>query len=176
MATAEDRSVRQYLSYRLDEEVFAIDVRKVQEVLDYMEITKVPRAPEYMRGIVNVRGSVVPVVDMRLKFGMSRTERTANTCIIVMEIQLEDELIVVGALADAVKEVIEMRPDQIEPPPKIGSRWNTQFIDGIGKHNDEFIIILDIDRIFSSEELLQLQSDHAAAGVSQETAAADAQD
>ena len=160
----------QYLTFKLGEEVFAVDVAKVREVLEYMDITKMPQAPEFMCGIVNVRDSVVPVVDMRLKFGMTRNERTVNTCIIVMEIALEGETkTVLGALADSVQEVIDLEPEQIEPAPKIGAKWRTEFIKGIGKHSDQFIIILDIDRIFSSDELAML---HESGGVPSENAGA----
>ena len=150
---AEELEATQYLTFKLDEEVFALDVAKVREILEESSITKVPQTPDFMRGVINLRGSVVPVIDMRLKFGMSRTEKTVNTCIIVVEVQLEDEVIVLGALADSVQEVIEMEPSQIEAAPHIGSRLNTDFIKGMGKHDNRFIMILDIDRVFSSAEL-----------------------
>jgi purine-binding chemotaxis protein CheW len=110
-----------------------------------------------MRGVINLRGSVVPVIDLRLKFGMTATEQTVNTCIIVAEVQLEDEVIVLGALADSVQEVIEMTPEQIEAAPHIGTRLNTDFIKGMGKHDGRFIMILDIDKVFTSEELAKVQ-------------------
>jgi purine-binding chemotaxis protein CheW len=110
-----------------------------------------------MRGVINLRGSVVPVIDLRLKFGMSRTEKTVNTCIIVVEVQLDDEIIILGALADSVQEVIEMEPTQIEAAPHIGSRLNTDFIKGMGKVDGRFIMILDIDRVFSSAELVSVK-------------------
>ena len=143
----------QYLTFRLEEEVFALDISQVREVLDFTAITKVPRTPEFMRGVINLRGSVVPVVDMRLKFGMSRTEQTLNTCIIIVEINIEGDRLILGALADSVQEVIELGPGQIEPAPRIGTRLDTDFIKGMGKRDEEFIIILDIDRIFSMDEL-----------------------
>jgi purine-binding chemotaxis protein CheW len=147
----------QYLTFKLDEEIFALDVAKVREILEESSITKVPQTPEFMRGVINLRGSVVPVIDLRLKFGMSRTEKTVNTCIIVVEVQLEDEVIILGALADSVQEVIEMEPSQIEAAPHIGSRLNTDFIKGMGKVDGRFIMILDIDRVFSSQELEAVQ-------------------
>lgn len=143
----------QYLTFRLEDEVFALDITQVREVLDFTTVTKVPRTPDFMRGVINLRGSVVPVVDMRLKFGMSRTEQTVNTCIIIVEINLEGEKLVIGALADSVQEVIEIEPGQIEPPPRIGTRLNTEFIQGMGKRDEQFIIILDINKIFSTDEL-----------------------
>ncbi|MDM8555310.1 chemotaxis protein CheW [Desulfococcaceae bacterium HSG7] len=143
----------QYLTFKLGDEIFAIDVLQVREVLDLSDITKVPRAPEFMLGVINVRGSVVPVIDLRLKFGLPKTENTINTRIVVLELALEGEQAQLGAMADSVHEVIDMDPGQIEDPPKIGSRWRTEFIKGIGKHDDQFLILLDIDRVFSSDEL-----------------------
>jgi len=144
--------VNQYLTFRLDDEFFAVNVSLVREVLDWTSITIVPRAPEFMRGVINVRGSVVPVADLRLKFGMTETLKTINTRVIVMELLLDGDLTILGTMADAVHEVVELEPDSIEKPPKIGSRWKTEFILGIGKSNDKFIIILDMERIFSSSD------------------------
>ena len=158
MSTVGITETTQYLTFRLGEEVFALDIGKVREVLDFTSITKVPQTPDFMKGVINLRGSVVPVVDMRLKFGMSETERTVNTCIIIVEISLDNETTVLGALADSVQEVIELEPDGIEPAPKIGARLKTDFIRGMGKRDGRFIIILDIDRVFSSDELALAQS------------------
>jgi purine-binding chemotaxis protein CheW len=157
MSVAEIIETTQYLTFKLDEEIFALDIAKVREVLDYTTVTKVPRTPEFMRGVINLRGSVVPVVDMRLKFGMTKTDKTVNTCIIIVEITLAGETVVLGALADAVHEVIELEPGQIEPAPKIGTRLKTDFIRGMGKRGEGFIIILDIDKVFSSDELSLVQ-------------------
>ena len=120
-------------------------------------MTKVPKTPDYMRGVINLRGSVVPVLDMRLKFGMSVTEKTVNTCIIVVEVSFEGENTIIGALVDSVQEVFELEPDQIEPAPRIGTQLKTEFIKGMGKRDDRFIIMLDIDKVFSSEELSMAQ-------------------
>lgn len=147
----------QYLTFMLGEEVFAVDVARVREILELTTITQVPQVPSYMRGVINLRGSVVPVIDMRLKFGMSETERTVNTCIIVVEVQMEGETIVLGALADNVQEVIELERSLIEPAPHIGTHLNTDFIKGMGKHDEGFVMILDIDRIFSSDELANMK-------------------
>lgn len=147
----------QYLTFKLAEEVFALDVAKVREILEFNSVTKVPQTPDFMRGVINLRGSVVPVVDLRLKFGMTKTEQTVNTCIIVVEVKMEGETTVLGALADSVQEVIEMEPDQIEPAPHIGTRLNTDFIKGMGKHDANFVMILDIDRVFTNEEIEVVQ-------------------
>ncbi|MEW6290630.1 MAG: chemotaxis protein CheW [Thermodesulfobacteriota bacterium] len=142
----------QYLTFKLGEEVFALDVAKVREILDFTTVTKVPQTPDYMRGVINLRGSVVPVLDLRLKFGMSATEKTVNTCVIVVEMVVEEEAMVLGVLADSVQEVIDLEPEQIEPAPRIGTTINTEFIMGMGKHNELFLIILDMDRVFSEGE------------------------
>ncbi len=147
----------QYLTFKLDDEVFALDISKVREVLDFTTVTKVPRTPEFMRGVINLRGSVVPVVDLRLKFGMTKTEKTVNTCIIIVEVNVDNETAILGALADSVQEVMDLEPDHIEPAPKIGTKLRTDFINGMGKQNDRFVIILNIDKVFSTEEIALVQ-------------------
>ena len=144
---------RQYLTFKLSEEVFGPDVANVREILEFTTVTKVPKTPDFMRGVINLRGSVVPVLDMRLKFGLSRTERTINTCIIVVEVTFENETTIIGALVDSVQEVFELEPDQIEPAPKIGTQLKTEFIKGMGKRDDAFIIILNIDKVFSTDDI-----------------------
>ena len=153
MSVASITETRQYLTFKLAEEIFAVDVAKVREILEFTSITKVPQTPEFMRGVINLRGSVVPVMDMRLKFGMPETEKTVNTCIIVVEVSHEGETIIIGALADSVQEVFELEPEQVEPAPRIGTKLNTDFILGMGKHDGAFIMILDIDQTFTSEEI-----------------------
>jgi purine-binding chemotaxis protein CheW len=143
----------QYLTFTLADEQYAVQVYDVKEVLEYTTVTRVPRTQEFMRGVINLRGSVVPVIDLRLKFGMGETEKTIDTSIIVMEVEINGDKVTVGTLADSVQEVINLDEDQIEPSPQIGTRINTDFIKGIGKQDERFIIILDIDRVFSEEEL-----------------------
>ena len=154
MAVAAITETRTYLTFTLDEEDFAVDVSNVREVLDFTNVTKVPRTPDFMKGVINLRGSVVPVVDMRLKFGLEEADATVDTCIIVVEVDMEGEATIIGALADSVKEVFELDPNSIEPPPRIGTRLETEFISGMGKYNDDFIIILDINEVFSADELI----------------------
>jgi purine-binding chemotaxis protein CheW len=166
---SETNIITQYLTFRLADEVFAVDVAKVREILDFTPATRVPGTPDFMRGIINVRGNVVPVVDMRLKFGLTKTEKTVDTCIVVLEIVVDEETTVLGALVDSVQEVFELEPGQIVPPPRLGTRWRTEFIKGIGKHNDKLIIILAIDRVFSGSETSLLQE---AGGAKQEALAA----
>ena len=161
MAAAIDREITQYLTFKLGDEVFALDITKVREVLDFTSVTRVPRTPEFMRGVINLRGSVVPVVDLRLKFGMSRTENSVNTCIIITEVKVDGDVTVLGALADSVQEVMDLGPENIAPPPRIGTKLRTEFITGMGKQNDRFVIILDIDKVFSVEELALAQGEGA---------------
>jgi purine-binding chemotaxis protein CheW len=158
------KEVTQFLTFRLDDEIFALDITKVREVLDYTIVTKVPRTPDFMRGVINLRGSVVPVVDLRLKFGMSATESGVNTCIIITEVQVDNETVILGALADAVQEVLDLDASSIAPPPRIGTKLRTEFIKGMGKQNDRFLIILDIDKVFSVEELTSVRQDETGTG------------
>jgi purine-binding chemotaxis protein CheW len=152
----------QYLTFKLADEIFAFDVAKVREILELTSITKVPQTPDFMRGVINLRGSVVPVIDLRLNFGMQCTEQTVNTCIIVVEVNLDGETLVLGVLADSVQEVVEMEPEHIQPPPQLGTKLNTEFIKGMGKVEDAFVMILDIDKVFSSDELSDIQGIPAA--------------
>jgi len=146
----------QYHTFQLENETFGVDVHKVREVLDAISITRVPRTPDYMLGVINLRGSVVPVIDLRQRFGLTQIDRTRDTCIVVLEVNLDGEQIVVGAQTDAVDEVLDIREEQIEPPPKLGTQVNVDFILGMGKVNDEsFAMLLDIDKLFTAEELEQ---------------------
>ncbi len=157
METKELMETDQFLAFKLENEVFAFDISKVREVLEFDTVTKVPQTPEMMKGVINLRGSVVPVIDMRIKFGMGATEKTVNTVIIIIEIDLDGESTMIGALVDSVNEVMDLDMDHIEPPPSIGTQLNTDFIRGMGKQDDQFIIILDIEKIFSSDELELVQ-------------------
>jgi purine-binding chemotaxis protein CheW len=157
------REAAQYLTFKLSDEVYALDISNVREVLDFTTVTKVPRMPEFMRGVINLRGSVVPVVDLRLKLGMTLTEKTVSTCVIITEVQVESGTTVIGALTDSVQEVLSLEPDSIAPAPRIGTTLQTPFIKGMGRQDERFIIILDIDRVFSTEELDLVQQDPAVA-------------
>jgi purine-binding chemotaxis protein CheW len=148
---------QQYVTFSLCEELFGVEVTRTREILSLTPVTKIPQTPDYLLGVINLRGQVVPVVDMRLKLGLTAGEDTEDTCIIVVEVHVDDEQIVVGALADAVREVLEIRADQIEPPPRLGARLKTEFIAGMGNVDEQFLILLNIDRIFNSEELAFVQ-------------------
>lgn len=157
MSVESIQTVRQYLTFHLEEELYALDIEQVQTVLDFDRITKVPRTPDFMRGVINLRGSVVPIADLKQKFGMGQTEKTLDSCIIIVEVTVDDEVTVLGTLADSVQEVIELEPENIEPAPKIGTRLNTEFIKGMGKKGDDFIILMDLEKIFSADELILAQ-------------------
>ncbi|HMM37711.1 MULTISPECIES: chemotaxis protein CheW [Desulfovibrio] len=147
------KDINQFLTFTLGKEIFALDIGTVREVLELTTITKIPRTPAYMRGVINLRGHAVPVVDMRLKLGMSKGSDTVDTCIIIVEIDFDGERTVMGALVDSVREVFEMAPEAIEPAPRMGAAVNAEYIRGMGRQDENFIIILDIGRIFSAEEL-----------------------
>ena len=155
MSTQVINKTATYLTFTLGQEVFAVDVSKVREVLEFTKITKVPKVPDFMRGVINLRGTVVPVIDLKLKFGMGLTKDTIETCIVVMEVCLDKDrdLTVLGALSDSVQEVIDLDPKDIEPAPHVGTSVDTEFIKGMGKRDENFIIILDIDKIFQGKEL-----------------------
>lgn len=148
----------QYITFKLGDESFAINVAQVREVLDLTQITRVPTAPDYMRGVVNVRGAAVPVVDLRLKFGLPRAKDTVHSRIVVLELDLDGEKCVLGGIADSVHEVIELEQNHITAPPSIAMRWKSEFIQGMGKRGDQFVILLDIDAVFSSDELALVES------------------
>ncbi len=162
---AQSAELHQYLTFTLGEELFAMDISTVREIIDDKNITKIPRMPPYMRGVINIRGQAVPVIDLRLKFGMSRTEMGIDTCVIITEVNLDAvgggaaaqaEHAVVGALADSVQEVIELTPENIAPAPRLGAAIDTRFIRGMAQQNERFIIVLEIDDVFSGQELSDL--------------------
>lgn len=155
-ATVEAIESTLYLTFRLEKELLALDVSRVREVLDLCPITRVPRTPEFMRGVINLRGTVIPVMDLRQKFGMSATESTIESRIVVMEIKLEDKESVVGILTESVHDVIEINRNSIDAAPETGTRWRREYIHGIGKHNGHFILLLDIDRVFADNKTLSI--------------------
>ncbi len=151
------REITQYLTFMLGEELFSLEIARVREVLDNTIITRVPRTPDYMQGVINLRGSVVPVIDLRLKFGMPACDVTVNTCIIIVEAMVDSEMIILGLLADSVQEVLDLDRESIKPAPRIGTKLDTGFIKGMGRQNNRFIILLDIDRVFAADELDTMQ-------------------
>lgn len=159
----DEKEEGQFLSFILDDETYAMNISQVREVLDMSRITHIPQMPDFMRGVINLRGKVVPIVDLRIKFNMNITEDTVHTCIIIIELPIEGEVTLLGIIADSVKEVLTIQGNTIEAPPRLGTRLHSEFITGMYQNGDEFIILLDIDHVFSLEELLHVQ------GVNQET-------
>ncbi|ULQ58918.1 chemotaxis protein CheW [Brucepastera parasyntrophica] len=151
--------INQYLTFYMADEIYGVSVANVKEVLSVSRITRVPRMPDYMSGVINLRGNVIPVIDLRLKFGLGPTPITEDTNIIVTEaVYLADEedseSLVVGIFTDAVQKVVTIEPDQIEPPPKMYSSIDSSFIIGMGKVDQMFIIILNLEKTLSQQELL----------------------
>lgn len=149
--------INSYLTFKLRDEIFGANVAKVLNILEMTKITKVPKAPPYMKGVINLRGSVLPLIDTRIKFDMGETVYTTNTCILVLDIEMGGETVHVGALVDSVQEVIEIDDANIQPPPSIGSKYKSEFIDGMAKIGDDFIMLLNMDLIFSTSELTLLK-------------------
>ena len=153
MSSGREVKINSYLTFKLGEEEFAAHVGKVLNILEMTKITEVPKSPDYMKGVINLRGSVLPVIDTRIKFGMTPTEYTPNTCIVVMDIDMDGDSIHVGALVDSVQAVLEIEDTQILPPPSIGHKYRSEFIEGVANINDSFIMILNLDEVFSSEDV-----------------------
>ena len=152
-----------YITFKLGDELFAINVFQVREILDLMPITKVPTAPEHLRGVVNVRGKAIPVVDLRRRFGLPPVADTVHTRIVVLELDLDGAPCTVGGQADSVHNVIELDAAEIEPPPSLASRWRAELVRGMARRGEDFIMILDVDRIFSMEDLTQASAPDVAA-------------
>lgn len=158
MTVSNANSQGQFLTFTLGKEIFALDIVKVREVLELTNVSEIPRTPEYMKGVINLRGHAVPVVDIRLKLGMSEITHTVDTCIIILEVVFGEETVVMGALVDSVREVFEMAEGDIEPAPKMGASIEASYIMGMGRQEDQFIIIVDFDSIFSAEEMAAAQT------------------
>lgn len=157
MKTQIDSKVNSYLSFQVGTEIFAADVAHVINILEMTKITKVPKSPNYMKGVINLRGSVLPVVDTRLKFGLPETDYTTNTCILVLEILSKNETIRLGAIVDSVQEVLEVSDAEILPPPNIGTKFKSDILKGMTKKDDHFIMIMDVNKVFADNEVVSLK-------------------
>jgi purine-binding chemotaxis protein CheW len=142
-----------YLTFKLGDELFAINVSKVLEILEMKPITKVPKSPDFMKGVINLRGNILPVVDTRNKFSMPPVEFTIDTCIIVLSIDNGKDSLLAGAIVDSVQKVIDIPAESIQVSPSMGSLYREDFITGIGKLDDQFIMVLNIDKVFSTDDL-----------------------
>lgn len=150
--------INSFLIFKLGNEEFAANAGSVLHILELVNITEVPNAPEYMKGVINLRGSVLPVIDTRIKFGLTQTEFTSNTCIIVFEVEHEGDLVQVGALVDSVQSVIEIDKGEIKAPPSIKKTDAVNFITGMVEQDDKFVMIIDTSKVFSSEEIIDMAS------------------
>lgn len=150
---AETGSAGQYLTFHLSEEMFAINILRIKEILEYGNLSKVPMMPPFIRGVINLRGSVVPVIDLKVRFGGAVNRVTKRSCIVIIEIMNEDRHHDIGIMVDSVSEVLEIPATEIEPPPSFGAHIRADFMDAMGKVNGEFVIILDVDCVLSTQEL-----------------------
>lgn len=145
-----------YLTFVLGEEEYGLEILKVREIIGLMSITKMPKAPSFIKGVINLRGKVIPVVDTRIKFDMETIEDTERTCIIVVEVINKNESIEMGILVDAVSEVLDISADKIEDTPEFGSEIDNRFILGVAKAKESVIILLDINKVLAKEEIAEL--------------------
>jgi purine-binding chemotaxis protein CheW len=152
----------QYVTFMLGGELFAIGILHVKEIIEYGELTEVPTMPEAIRGVINLRGSVVPVVDLSARFGRRRTEISRRTCIVIVEVESDERKYDLGVVVDAVSEVLEMAPGDIEPAPRFGTGVRADFIAGIGKVNGRFAIILSVNDVLSLDDLATVGNGGAA--------------
>lgn len=158
MEDVEKTEINSYLSFKLEKELFALNVASVISILEVESITEVPMAPYYMKGVINLRGTVLPIIDIRLKFGLGEITFTSNTCILVLEVKIDTEKAQVGILVDSVEEVKEIIEAEIQPPPTIGAKYKSEFIYGMAKQDNKFFMLLDINKVFSSVEINKLKA------------------
>lgn len=156
-ATGAVATAGKFLSFRIGEEDYAVEILKVQEIIGMMGVTRVPRMPDYFRGVINLRGKIIPVIDIRRKFGMPAHEDTKRTCVIVARVIRSDVAITMGIIVDEVSEVLNISSDQIEPTPSFGTGVDTEFIRGMGKVGQRVLIILDIDKVLADNEVAALK-------------------
>ncbi len=142
-----------FFTFRLGNELFAVNIGHVTKILGLTEITRVPNSPRYFKGIINLFGEVLPVFDGRLKFGFPETERTRDTCILILVFELDGQAVSSGIIVDSVEKVVILEPEQIKPAPTVGKGFNYEYIEGIATIADEFVIILNLEKIFSEEEI-----------------------
>lgn len=150
----------QFLTFLLGSEMFAIDILGIKEIIEYGSLTSVPMMPDFIRGVINLRGAVVPVVDLSARFGRNATDVTRRTCIVIIEAENEGEKQDIGVVVDSVSEVLEIPASQIEPAPSFGTRIRADFISGMGKVKDKFVIILDVNKVLSVDEMARLSGVH----------------
>jgi purine-binding chemotaxis protein CheW len=152
----QDEQQRQYLTFMLGSEIFAIGILNIKEIIEYGQLTEVPRMPDFIRGVINLRGAVVPVIDLSSRFAKQLSTISRRTCIVIIEVLYEEEQHIVGVMVDAVNEVLEIPPEEVEPAPSFGAKIRADFIRGMGKVDGKFVIILDVDHVLSLDEMSNL--------------------
>ncbi len=150
--TEQIKAGQEYVTFHLNEEVYAFEALRVQEIIELSNITKVPHLPDYLKGVINLRGTIIPVVDLKAKFGMVTDEYKKHTCIIVTEFSGG----VMGLIVDAVSDIINMPKESISEPPSFGEKINTEFIAGMGKVNDNLVLVLDVDKVLTADEAVSV--------------------
>lgn len=153
---AADSAPQQYLTFTLGGEMFAVAILNVKEIIEYGTVTEIPMMPGFIRGVINLRGAVVPVIDLSCRFGGKSSQVARRTCIVIVELEQDDQKHDIGVMVDAVSEVLEIPRSEIEPPPSFGAKIRTDFISGMGKVGGKFVIILDVARVLSVEEIAML--------------------
>jgi len=153
---ADNNDDRQYLTFMLGAEIFAINILRIKEIIEYGNLTIVPQMPSFIRGVINLRGAAVPVIDLAARFDRDEAAISRKTCIVILEVDRAGAQQVIGVLVDAVNEVLEIARDQIEPVPSFGAQIRTDFIDGMGKINQKFVIILNVNQVLSADEMAEL--------------------
>ena len=149
-----DEDDRQYLTFMLGDEYYGVNILKVQEIKGYTDVTRIPNTPDYIKGVLNLRGTIVPIINLRMKFGMEQIDNTAITVIIVVMVRGR----VMGMIVDTVSDVLTIPAKEIKPPPSLGTKVDTSFIDGIGTSEERLVTFLDIDRVLTDQEIEQVES------------------
>lgn len=152
----DETNYQQYLTFGLRDECYGISIGSVKEIIEYGNLTAVPLMPEFVKGVLNLRGDVVPVIDLSLRFGKAQTAIHRRSCIVILEVEFEGQLVTIGVVVDSVREVVEIQPEQIDPPPSFGAKIRSQFIQGVVNIEGQFVILLHGDRVLSIEEMASI--------------------
>jgi purine-binding chemotaxis protein CheW len=159
----EETAQQKFLTFFLTDEEYAVNIHRVKEIMEYTTVTRVPKVPQWIRGVINLRGNVVPVVDLAVRFGLEERPVSKTTCIVIVEVEQDAERTIMGVIADAVNQVIDLAPKDIEEPPAFGTRVRLEYLFGMGKLGKKFALILNIDSVLSNAELLTISNVQAAA-------------
>jgi len=164
METNKNTDIQSFLTFKIGDEMFAVNVNKVISILELVKITKIPRTPDYIRGIINHLGMVLPIVDIRVKFELEPTDLNSGACILALEIEMDGNIIKIGALVDMVDEVLELNTKELLPPPNLGKSYRSDFLDGFFKTEQSVIMVMNIDKLFSEDEITVLNYSEMAIG------------